>query len=198
MMLSMHDARCFSPLCTGVTTLTSGPCTAHIVTISHVWGSPGRRISHSALTPVACPLPSGRGSSAGRSLPGIGPPRRRRRWRVVRDRRALNGAGRNRLQESVDLCPAARFRSVRDVELAVDVRQVELDGLLGDPEHARELGVRVALGDQPEDLELPSCQVELLRDASVGPAFAQRSRAGRSSARTPAEQRPRGRPDGPS
>ena len=67
--------------------------------------------------------------------------------------------GRTQRQKPVDLGPPARLGPVRHVELAVDVRQVELDRLLGHPEHPRELRVRVALGDELEDLELAPRQV---------------------------------------
>src|SRR5918992_4424802 len=59
-------------------------------------------------------------------------------------------------QKAVELRPAAGLRAVRDAELAVDVGEVELDRLLGHPEHAGELRVRVALGDEAEDLQLPA------------------------------------------
>src|SRR6266511_1305850 len=42
-------------------------------------------------------------------------------------------------QQAVELCPAAGLRAVGDVQLAIDVRQVELDRLLGDPQHLRQL-----------------------------------------------------------
>ena len=66
-------------------------------------------------------------------------------------------------QESAELRPAARLGAVRHVELAVDVREVELHRLLGHPQPPRHLAVRVALGDELEDLALarasgrPSC-----------------------------------------
>src|SRR6266702_4347072 len=63
--------------------------------------------------------------------------------------------GRLRLWEQpVKLGPAARFRAVRHVELAVDVREVELHGLLRHPEHPCELCIGMAFGDEPEDFEL--------------------------------------------
>src|SRR5215218_11210532 len=54
--------------------------------------------------------------------------------------------------EAVALRPARRLCPVRDVELPVDVRQVELDRLLGHPELPRELRVRPALRDEGQDL----------------------------------------------
>src|SRR3954447_15884065 len=54
----------------------------------------------------------------------------------------------------VDVRIAARFGAVGDAELAVRVRQVELDGLLGHPELAGDSAVRVALGDEAQDLQL--------------------------------------------
>ena len=62
-------------------------------------------------------------------------------------------------QQSVELRPPTRFCPVRDVELAVDVRQVELHRLLGHPEHLGELRIRMPLGDEPEDLELTPRQL---------------------------------------
>src|SRR5947207_12433907 len=64
-------------------------------------------------------------------------------------------------QQAVKLRPATRLGPVGDVELAIDVRQVELDGLLRHPEHLRELRVRVALRDEPEDLDLTLRQPRL-------------------------------------
>src|SRR3954470_19297933 len=54
----------------------------------------------------------------------------------------------------VDVRIAARFGADGETELAVRVRQVELDGLLGHPELAGDSAVRVALGDEAQDLQL--------------------------------------------
>src|SRR5262249_37235496 len=61
------------------------------------------------------------------------------------------GRGRKR---AVQLCPAASLGPVRDVELAIDVRQMELDRLLGHPQHPRQLRVRVTFRDEPQYFEL--------------------------------------------
>ena len=57
-------------------------------------------------------------------------------------------------------CCAHRLAPVRftDADLAVDVREVELDRLLGHPELLRDLAVGEALRDETEDLELPTRQ----------------------------------------
>src|SRR4051812_49150280 len=57
-------------------------------------------------------------------------------------------------EEPVDVGVAARLRAVRHAELAVDVREVELDGLLGDAEARGDLAVGPALGDLLQDLVL--------------------------------------------
>ena len=49
---------------------------------------------------------------------------------------------------------AARLGAVRHAELAIDVREVELHRLLGDPQLLADLRVREALGDVLQDLEL--------------------------------------------
>ena len=54
---------------------------------------------------------------------------------------------------------AARLGAVRHAELAVDVRQVELHRLLGDPQLAADAGVREAVGHQAEDLALAGGEV---------------------------------------
>ena len=54
----------------------------------------------------------------------------------------------------VQVRPAARLDSVRDVELAEDVPEVELHRLLGEPQHSGHLGIRSTFRDEPEDLEL--------------------------------------------
>ena len=70
----------------------------------------------------------------------------------------------------MELGPAGGLGAVRDVELAVDVGEVELDRLLGDPELLGELGVRVPLCDEPEDLELAARQLGDVA-AAVGRVF---------------------------
>ncbi len=57
-------------------------------------------------------------------------------------------------EHSVQLCPTTRLGAIRNVELSIDVRQMELHRLLGDPEHLGKLRVRVPFRDQPEDLQL--------------------------------------------
>src|SRR5712691_9479583 len=64
------------------------------------------------------------------------------------------GEGSRCRQEPMDLGPATCLGAVRHGELPVDVGEVELDRLLGHPEHLCELRVRVALRDELEDLEL--------------------------------------------
>ena len=67
-----------------------------------------------------------------------------------------------RSQQAVQLGPACSLRAIRDVELAIDVREVELHRLLRHPEHLGERCVRVPLGDQLEDLPLAPRQVDEL------------------------------------
>src|SRR5207248_2935847 len=57
-------------------------------------------------------------------------------------------------EQAVQLSPAAGLGAIRHVELAIDVREVELHRLLGHPEHAGKLPVRMAFGDELQDLEL--------------------------------------------
>src|ERR671923_475867 len=56
-----------------------------------------------------------------------------------------------------------RLGPTRDAELAVDVREVELHRLLGDPELLRDLPVREAVAECREDRELTLTQTNLLR-----------------------------------
>src|SRR5918995_5106829 len=58
------------------------------------------------------------------------------------------------LKQTVALCPATRLGAVRNVELAIDVRQVEFHSLLGHPEHPGELRVGMSFRRQLKDLEL--------------------------------------------
>jgi hypothetical protein len=66
-------------------------------------------------------------------------PRRLRRTLLRLGRCARHLGAAKRGKQSVDLRPATGLRPVRDVELPIDVRQVELHRLLGDPQHLREL-----------------------------------------------------------
>src|SRR3954471_22730678 len=75
--------------------------------------------------------------------------------RMVRRRR-----GGRRIEEAAQLRDPACLGPVVHVELAIDVRQVELDRLLGHPQHAGQLGVGVALGDVTQQLELARGQAE--------------------------------------
>src|SRR4051812_9859354 len=59
-----------------------------------------------------------------------------------------------RRDEVVQVRVARRLGAVGDAELAVRVRQVELRRLLGHPERAGDLAVRVALRRQAQDLQL--------------------------------------------
>ena len=55
--------------------------------------------------------------------------------------------------------PACSLEAAADVELAVDVREVELHRLVGDPEDLGDLAVRPAPGDELQDLELATGQL---------------------------------------
>src|SRR3954454_7321562 len=57
-------------------------------------------------------------------------------------------------EQGVHVGVAAGLRAVGPAQLAIGVREVELDRLLGDPQLAGDPGVGVALRDQPEDLKL--------------------------------------------
>src|SRR5581483_1770883 len=65
-------------------------------------------------------------------------------------------------QQAVDLGPAAGFGAVRHSELPVDVREVELHGLLCHPEHPCELRVRHPFRDELEDLDLATRQLRVV------------------------------------
>ena len=56
--------------------------------------------------------------------------------------------------QAVPVGPAARLGSIRDIQLPIDVRQVELHRLLCHPEHPCELAIRVALRNERENLPL--------------------------------------------
>ena len=62
------------------------------------------------------------------------------------------------LDEALLVGVARGLGAVGDVELAVDVRQVELDRLRGDPELLRDRGVRLALRERGQDRELAGGQ----------------------------------------
>src|SRR5213079_1596353 len=66
--------------------------------------------------------------------------------------RSTGGSRRN--AEPVQQRVAARLCAVRDAELAIDLREVELDGLLGQPELTADLRVGAALRYETEDLVL--------------------------------------------
>src|SRR5919204_3085032 len=66
-------------------------------------------------------------------------------------------------EQPVHLCPAARLCAIRHAELSINVREVELDGLLRHPQHPSELGVCEAVGDQPQRLEFAGCELVELR-----------------------------------
>ena len=100
--------------------------------------STASRSSSRATTSARAPRSTGSRSRSSSSS-GSPPPPSRRLPHVY----GVARAG----QQVMDLRPAARLGSVRDVELAIDVREVELDRLLGHPEHLGELRVRMALGD---------------------------------------------------
>src|SRR5215203_1942091 len=59
-----------------------------------------------------------------------------------------------RMDQVVDVGVPAGLGAVRHAELAVGVREVELDGLLGHPELPGDAAVGLALGDQAQDLQL--------------------------------------------
>src|SRR5437773_7504972 len=73
--------------------------------------------------------------------------------------------------------------SVVQVELGVDASDVGLDGRVADDELARDVGVREAAGDEPEDLELARRQFRKRR----------RIRSGRRAARVALDQSARDR-----
>jgi hypothetical protein len=77
----------------------------------------------------------------------------------------------------VELGPAARFGPVSDADLPIDVRQVKLHGLLRDPQHLGQLGIRVTLGNQIQDLELATSEVMRL---IAQPRVDRRSGSGRA------------------
>src|SRR4051812_47939347 len=58
----------------------------------------------------------------------------------------------------VEMRVPARLCAVGDAELAICVRQVEFDRLLGHPQLAGDPAVRVPLRDQPQNLELAVCE----------------------------------------
>lgn len=60
---------------------------------------------------------------------------------------------------------ASGLRAVRDADLSVDVRKMELDRLFGDPQAASDLCVRTALGDEAENLDLALREGDRQRDA---------------------------------
>ena len=65
------------------------------------------------------------------------------------------------LDEALLVGVAGGLGAVRDVQLAVDVRQVELDGLRGDPELLGDRGVRLALRERGQDRELACGEARL-------------------------------------
>src|SRR5437667_12485302 len=68
------------------------------------------------------------------------------------------------LDEPVLVRVARRLGAIRHAELAIDVRQVELHGLLGDPELLRDCFVGEAAGDGADDHELSIGQPCFLGD----------------------------------
>jgi hypothetical protein len=60
-------------------------------------------------------------------------------WGTAAVRPLLGRLGRGLRQQAVELSPTACLGAVGDIELAVDVRQMELHRLLGDPQQARKL-----------------------------------------------------------
>src|ERR687884_1032953 len=75
---------------------------------------------------------------------------------------AARAGSRRRLDEAVLVGDAGRLRAVRDPELPVHVRQVELHRLLGDPELLADLLVREASGQRAEERRLPLAQAQVL------------------------------------
>src|SRR5438270_2888068 len=67
-----------------------------------------------------------------------------------------------RLEQPVLMRPAARLGSVGDAELAIDVREVKLDRLLGHPQLSRHPAVRQTPGNEPQDLTLAPGQSRCL------------------------------------
>src|SRR5206468_10467580 len=69
-----------------------------------------------------------------------------------------------RVHEAVAVGPAACFCPVRHVQLAVDVREVKLHRLLRNPQPARELPIRVALGGQRQRSEEHTSELQSRSD----------------------------------
>src|SRR6476659_6330103 len=78
-------------------------------------------------------------------------------------------------QESLELRPAARLRPIRDIKFPINIRKMELHRLFGHPEHALQLRVRVTLGDELEDLQLPPRQVMAAGCSSADEAGSEKS-----------------------
>ena len=72
------------------------------------------------------------------------------------------------LQHAVLPRPPSGFEAASHPELAVDVGQVELHRLVGDPEDLRHLAVRPSARDELQDLELATGQ--LAQDVRRPPA----------------------------
>ena len=104
-----------------------------------------------------------------------------RNARFLRWERNLRGEGRRHaarrhVQPALAERPRRELRAGRDVEALEQPAQVRLDRLRPDPEPRRDLVVRAALDDEPDDVEL---------------ALAEPHRADRPPTRTPSRQRPR-------
>ena len=104
----------------------------------------------------------------------------------------------------MNLGPAARLGSIGRVELAVDLDRSELDGLLGHQSMRARCAFECPSEDELEDLELTPSSRPSSSPYTRAPSWERRRRPGelgrgrgRSSGRTLAEWRPRGRPARP-
>ena len=86
----------------------------------------------------------------------------RRRSRRISSTSTRSSRSRTALQRSALVADRDGRGAVVDVELRVDVEQVRLDRRLGDEQAGRGAAVRLALGDQRQDLELAVAQRLLL------------------------------------
>ena len=111
--------------------------------------------STKVATPATKSATASRAASSARATraAGAGPPGRAvPAARAAAPRATVGRSGREPLighrDQVVQVGVAARLGAVGDAELAVRVRQVELDRLLGDPQLAGDAAVRVALGGE--------------------------------------------------
>src|SRR5262245_55861586 len=84
-----------------------------------------------------------------------------RRWSSCHERAACNVRAYSVLDEFVMDCEQCKLQAVRCACPVEDVRQVMLDGVLGDPKLLGQIAIRVAGDDQREDFALPVCQAKV-------------------------------------